>query len=320
MSRERRAIPVSPHSWLTAAVLRPANLEERVNRMKLTFPVCVSENREIDGFDFIAILGLMKEYNLKEIWRRYLPIESPTTDTISLYLRADRYFLEMHVQKMRRIILSEKFNTNPFFMQQVIQRITASHDHDLIMSKIRNQGVDTGDNPISLSCSLGNTIIDLIVNKNDPFPGTVEHSRGRTTIEETERRPLDIYDLSSILYLCQQNLTESIFRRYLGSHGGPGEQPTAVGVRTNLGDYAATLRFTVVPTDREMVIPPPGNVSVSTIHQVIQRMNFGHSAQLILNELSAVGLSIGLEQLMDTFTLRRYINNTFLVLELTRMH
>ncbi|MBM3301950.1 MAG: hypothetical protein FJY85_18605, partial [Deltaproteobacteria bacterium] len=126
--------------------------------------LCVTENRAIDGFDLITILGLMKEYNLPEIWRRYLAKDSQD-HTVSLYVRAQHYFLELHVQKMQRIILSEKFNTNPFFMQQVIQRIIASHDHDLIMGKIRNQGIDTCDNPISLSCSLGNTIIDLIVNK-----------------------------------------------------------------------------------------------------------------------------------------------------------
>jgi hypothetical protein len=287
--------------------------------MNVVFPVCASENRDIDGFDFITILGLMKEYNLKEIWRRYLPKESATTDTISLYLRADRYFLEMHVQEMHRIILSEKFNTNPFFMQQVIQRITSSHDHDLIMSKIHNQGIDTGDNPISLSCSLGNTIIDLIVNKNDPFPQSVKLPRGRTHIEEIEQRPVDIFDLSSILYLCQQNLTESVFRRYLTPEVAADDRNPEVRVCAAVGDYDVILTFRVVSTDREIVIPPPGNVSVFTIHQVLQRMNFGHAPELILAELRNVGLAISLERIVDKFTLRRYINNTFLTIELTRV-
>lgn len=281
--------------------------------------MCVSENRNLDGFDFIAILGLMKEYNLKEIWRRYLPRESASRDTVSLYLRADRYFLEMHVQEMHRIILSEKFNTNPFFMQQVIQRVTASHEHGLIMSKIHNQGIDTGDNPISLSCSLGNTIIDLIVHKNDPFPRPIKRPRGRTHIEEIEQRPLDIYDLSSILYLCQQNLTESVFRRYLTSEVALYDPNPEVRVNTTVGNYYVNLTFRVVPTNREMVIPPPGNVSVFTIHQVLQRMNFGHAPQLILKELRNVGLAISLERILDTFTLCRYINDTFLAIDLARV-
>ena len=177
-------------------------------------PVCISEQRDIDGFDLITVLGLMKEYNWREIWRRYQTSQD-NRDSVSMYFQARNYFLEMHVQKMHRIILSEKFNTNPFFMQQVIQRITASHDHELILSKIRKQGIDGGENPICLSCSMGNMIIDLIVNKNEPFPHPPKAPHGTTEIETKEDRPLDVYDLSSTLYLCQQNLTESIFRRYL---------------------------------------------------------------------------------------------------------
>ena len=85
--------------------------------MSLHCPVCENEDRQIDGYDLITILGLMKEYNWRQIWKRYVP-QDAETDSISLYVEARRYFAEMHVQKMHRIILSEKFNTNPFFMQQ----------------------------------------------------------------------------------------------------------------------------------------------------------------------------------------------------------
>jgi hypothetical protein len=283
-------------------------------------PICAIENRSIDGFDLITILGLMKEYNLQEIWRRYLA-EGSQEHTISLYVQAERYFLELHVEKMHRIILSEKFNTNPFFMQQVIQRIIASHDHDLIIGKIRNQGIDTGDNPISLSCSLGNTIIDLIVNKNDPFPESADRAHGNTRVETLEKRPLDIYDLSSVLYLCQQNLTDSIFRRYGDQDAAPGEKPAPweVKIQTRVGDYDVCLQFCLISTTDKIFICPPGNVSVSTIHKVLQRMNFRHSPILILKEFREVGLTLHPEQLEREFTLRRFVNNTSLTLDLKRL-
>jgi len=288
--------------------------------MNLPCPVCLSENRDIDGFDLISVMGLMKEYNWQEIWRRYLP-KGARNDTVSMYVAADRYFIEMHIQKMQRIILSEKFNTNPFFMQQVIQRIIASHDHQLIMDKIRQQGIDTGDNPISLSCSLGNTIIDLIVNKEEYRSKRSSAPRGHTHIETVENRPLDVYDLSSTLYLCQQNLTAAIFRRYQDPENRRLEDPSEhrVTIKTKVGDYAVGLDFRQVSTITERIIPPPGNASVLTIHQVLQRINFIHSPALCLKELNDVGLSVTLEQIESEFTLRRYINNTALCLDFKRI-
>lgn len=287
--------------------------------MNNLFSVCAAENRDIDGFDLITILGLMKEYNLNEIWRRYLPAGA-TDNTTSMYVQADCYFLEMHVQEMRRVILSEKFNTNPFFMQQVIQRVTASHDRHLILEKIRNQGIDCGDNPICLSCSLGNTIIDLIVNPNDPFPDPMERPRGKTHIETVENRPLDVYDLSSILYLCQQNLTEAIFRRYLDPEGSAmaNRSDAEVNIVTRVGEYTVGLRFHLVSTAQERVVAPPGSVSVSTMHQVLQRMNFRHASALVLKELHQVGLAVTIDQVDTEFALQRYINNTALQLDFKR--
>ena len=287
--------------------------------INLPCPLTEKENRVIDAFDLIAILALMKEYNRHEIWRRYGPAGN-TGGSISLYVSAAAYFIEMHVQQMQRIILSEKFNTNPFFMQQVVQRITAAHSRDLIMDKIRQQGIDTGYNPVSLSCSMGNTIIDLIVNFDQSFPTTNELPHGNTRIEETEKRSLDVYDLSSTLYLCQQNLTETIFRRYLEQGAEEGKAPSRpeVNITTRVGGYKVHLNFHCVSTDEERFIPPPGNASVATIHQVLQRMNFRHAPELILQELHDVGLSITTRQLDTGFTLQRYINNTALKLKFSR--
>ncbi len=288
--------------------------------MNLSCPISEKENRPIDGFDLITILGLMKEYNRQEIWKRYGPTSHPGR-SISLYVGADHYFLEMHVQQMQRIILSEKFNTNPFFMQQVVQRITASHSHDLIMEKIRQQGIDTGYNPISLSCSMGNTIIDLIVNFEAAFSKTEEVQLGRTRIERTENRPLDVYDLSSTLYLCQQNLTETIFRRYQdpSPEANIDQFNSEVNIATRVGDYNVSLNFHCVSTDGERLIPSPGNASVATIHQVLQRMNFRHAPELILAELHSVGLAVTAQQLETQFTLQRYINNTALQFKFSRI-
>ena len=284
--------------------------------MNVTCPICATEDRTVDGFDLITVLGLMKEYNWQEIWRRYGP-EDSSNQSISMYVKANSYFVELHIQQMQRIILSEKFNTNPFFMQQVIQRIIASHDHHLIIGKIRQQGLDTGDSPISLSCSMGNTIIDLIAHRNEPFSDTGDQPRGNTHIEAVESRPLDVYDLSSTLYLCQQDLTDAIFRRYYDTQEGRDDDPVwrVVRMAVQVGDYQVNLSFRCIPTDVETSIQPPGNASVFTIHQVIQRMNFRHSPELILKEMKDVGLSVSLSQVIRGFSLSRYINNTALRLD-----
>ncbi len=289
--------------------------------MNLPCHVTEQENRDIDGFDLITILGLMKEYNRQEIWNRYGPIGHPER-SISLYVAADDYFLEMHVQQMQRIILSEKFNTNPFFMQQVVQRITASHSHELILKKIRQQGIDTGLNPVYLSCSMGNTIIDLIVNFNSSFAKSQDVPLGKTRIEATEERRLDVYDLSSTLYLCQQNLTDKIFRRYQNKDpdGENNESEPVVNIDTRVGAYNVNLNFHCVSTDQERVVPSPGNASVATIHQVLQRMNFRHAPGLILQELHRVGLAVTDRQLATHFKLQRYINNTALQFKFSRTH
>ena len=286
--------------------------------MNLPSPISLSENRKIDGFDLLEVLGLMKEYNRQEIWRRYLPAES-ATESISMYVSADPYFVETHIQRMQRIILTEKFNTNPFFMQQVVQRIIALHDHALIMEKIRQQGIDTGDNPISLSCSLGDTIIDLIVHRNEHLEDRAERPHGTTFIEQAENRPLDVYDLSSTLYLSTQDETEAIFQRYQGRERR--EDPSArpeVNISCTVGDYSVDLHIHYISTEEEICVPPPGNASALTMHQVIERMNFRHSAELILKEMQRVGLSVTREQVETEFTLRRFLNNTALRVDFKR--
>lgn len=283
--------------------------------MDNTFPLCHQEQRPLDGFDMIKALGLIKEYNLHEIWRCYLK-KGATKQRISMYVEAENYFLELHLQRMDRIILSEKFNANPFFMQQVVQRAIASHPHALILEKIRNQGIDTGDSPIALSCSMGDTIVDLLINKIEPGEKNRKKVYGATPVEREEQRALDIYDISSILYLCQQDLTESIFQRY-----GDAEQerpalprPT-IELETVLGDYNINLSFQCISTKENRVIKPPGNVSTHALHQVVQRMNFRHPDVLIAKELKAIGLWVSIEQISSKFTLTRVMNNTCLRME-----
>jgi hypothetical protein len=281
--------------------------------MNQSFPVCIAENRHLDGYDLISVLGLMKEYNTQEIWRRYLS-EGSTGADVSMYVETDHYFIEMHVQEMHRIILSEKFNTNPFFMQQVVQRVTAGHNHELVLDKIQRQGIDTGDDPISLSCSMGNTIMDLLINKKEPFSQSTSGPAGETFIETEEKRPLDIYDLSSTLYLCRQNMTEKIFRRYSGNGFMEiiGQNQPEVNIRTIVGRYSVLLNFHCIDNRSTLTIYPPGNASAATMHQVLERMNFRHTTTLIAKELDSVGLRVTGEQLEKDFILQRFINNTAL--------
>jgi len=286
--------------------------------MDNTYPLCRLEQRPLDGFDMIKVLGLMKEYNLHEIWRSYLN-KGAAKPRISMYVEAQNYFLELHLQRMERIILSEKFNANPFFMQQVVQRAIASHPHSLILAKIRNQGIDTGDDPIALSSSMGDTIVDLIVNKIEPRESNSNVSYGATPVEQEEKRPLDIYDISSILYLCQQDLTQSIFQRYQDSEQiQPGTGRPGVELETRLGEYRVHLSFQYISTKENRVIRPPGNASTHALHQVVQRMNFCHPEVLIMKELKAVGLSVSLEQISTKFSLSRVSNNTYLKLDFER--
>ncbi|MGB9616557.1 MAG: hypothetical protein ACP5M0_02430 [Desulfomonilaceae bacterium] len=283
--------------------------------MDNTYPLCRLEQRPLDGFDMIKVLGLLKEYNLHEIWRCYLK-KGVSKPRISMYVEAEHYFLELHLQKMDRIILSEKFNANPFFMQQVVQRAIASHPHELILDKIKNQGIDTGDNPIALSCSMGDTIVDLLVNQIHPRERNSRAAFDATPVEREEQRPLDIYDISSILYLCQQDLTESIFQRYQNSEQiQPCTARPSVELETSLGEYRVHLSFQCISTKENRVIRPPGNASTHVLHQVAQRMNFGHSPGLIMKELKAVGLSLSPEQVSSKFTLSRIVNNTWLKMD-----
>ncbi len=283
--------------------------------MDNAYPLCRLEQRQLDGFDMIKVLGLMKEYNLREIWRCYLKKGAPKP-RITMYVEAEYYFLELHLQRMERIILSEKFNANPFFMQQVVQRAIASHPHSLILEKIKKQGIDTGDNPIALSCSMGDVIIDLLVNQINPREKNTEASFGATPVEREEQRPLDIYDISSILYLCQHDLTDSIFQRYQDSeHMPPLKARPSVELETCLGEYRVQMSFQYISTKENRVIKPPGNVSTHVLHQVVQRMNFCHPQGLIMKELKAVGLSISPEQIASKFTLSRITNNTWLKMD-----
>ncbi len=284
--------------------------------MNAVFPICRIENRQLDGFDMLFALGLIKEYNWKELWKRYLP-DNHSNDTISMYGAGALYFMETHIQKMQRIILSEKFNTNPFFMQQVIQRMLAGHSHELILDKIRKQGIDTGDNPVSLSCSMGSTIVDFIAHKNEPFDPPAPGPFGNTAIEKAEQRSLDVYDLSSILYLCQQNLSDAIYKRY-GSLDSNGQLDDEVCVETKVGKYSIKLVFRKGAAAQENACPDPGNISVATLHQVLQRMNFNHPLELIRKEFEAVGVSIESEKLEREFSLSRVINNTSLLVDFQR--
>jgi hypothetical protein len=140
-------------------------------------------------------------------------------------------------------------------------------------------------------------------------------------VEREEQRPLDIYDISSVLYLCQRDLTESVFQRYADQGDAiPANEKPRVYLSTRIGKYDLKLQFHCVSTRETKTIRPPGNASINTMHSVVQRMNFYHSEMLILKELKAVGLSVTLDQVAQKFSLSRLINNTSLNLDFEKQH
>ena len=94
---------------------------------------------------------------------------------------------------------------------------------------------------------------------------------GTSRVEQEEQRPLDHYDLVSILYLAQQNRTDQVLSRYVPqeilNEGTPDEQ--VARFNSQAGDYRVDLLFQRIHNDVPRSIPQRGNVSSSTMHQVV---------------------------------------------------
>jgi hypothetical protein len=279
-----------------------------------------TEGRELDSYDLITVLGLLKEYDWKEIWRRYSSNGAPQ-GKINLMLSTEGYYLEMTLESLTSLAVSPKYQASPNLMQSLIRRILCGHRHGLIVEKLRGYGVPIEDETqLNLSCSVGTLGADLIVNRAGNAPEYRFRKFGTSRVEQDEQRPLDHYDLVSILYLAQQNRTEQVLNRYVPqeilNEGAPGEQ--VVRFNSEAGEYRVDFFFQKIHNDVPRGVPERGNVSSSTMHQVVRRLFAGHGPELTVKELTDKGILITAAEVTGDFTLARILNDNYLEMQFKR--
>ena len=278
------------------------------------------EGRDTDSYDLITVLGLLKEHDWKEIWRRYSP-GGTTGGKIDLRLSTESYYVEMTVENLASLALSPKYQASPNLMQSLIRRILCGHRHGLIMEKLGSYGVPIEDeNQFNLSCSVGTIGVDMVVNRASNAPEYRFRKFGTTRVEQDEQRPLDHYDLVSILYLAQQNLTDRICHRYVPqeilNEGPEGEQVVRFG--SQAGEYRVDFFFQRIHNDVPRGMPARGNVSCSTMHQVVRRLFAGHTPELVVKELAGKGILITPEEVAREFDLARILNDNYMEMRFER--
>jgi len=278
------------------------------------------ERRDLDSYDLITILGLLKEHDWREIWRRYSP-GGAQHGKIDLMLSTESYFVEMMVEDLSSLAVSSKYQASPNLMQALIRRLLCGHRHELILKKLLNYGVPIEDETqLNLSCSVGTIGVDMVVNRIKNAPEYRFRKFGTSWVEQNEQRPLDHYDLVSILYLAQQNRTNQVLNRYvpqeLLNEGIEGEK--VVRFTSPAGEYWVDFLFHRIRNDLPQVFPQRGNVSTSTMHQVVRRMFAGHDPELTTAELTDRGILITQEELTRNFTLARILNDNYIEMQFKR--
>lgn len=278
------------------------------------------EGRELDSYDLITVLGLLKEYDWKEIWRRYSP-GGALKGKVDLLLSTESYYLELTLESLASLAVSPKYQASPNLMQSLIRRILCGHRHGLIVEKLRNYGVPIEDDTqLNLSCSVGTIGADMVVNLARNAPEYRFRKFGTSRVEQEEQRPLDHYDLVSVLYLAQQNRTDQVLTRYVPqeilNEGTPDEQ--VARFNSQAGDYRVDLLFQRIRNDVPRSIPQRGNVSSSTMHQVVRRLFAGHAQELAAKELADKGITITPEEMAGEFNLARILNDNCLEMHFKR--
>ncbi|MFW6112779.1 MAG: hypothetical protein ACOC8G_00525 [Thermodesulfobacteriota bacterium] len=279
--------------------------------MKTQCLVEETEGRELDSFDMVTVLGLLKEHAFKEIWRRYGPGGQPA-GKLNLALNLEGYYVEMTLESLAALALSPKYQASPHLMQALIRRLLCGHRHGLVVEKLRDYGVPvTDDNQINLSGSVGTMGVDLIVNRHPDAPEYRFRKFGTTRVEQDEQRPLDHYDLVSILYLAQQNQTDRIIDRYVPQEilNEGTEEEKKVHFPSQAGDYTITFSFQRIKNEEPREFPARGNVSTATMHQVVRRLFSGHAPKLAARELTDKGIIITPEEVAQKFSLARILND-----------
>jgi len=272
------------------------------------------EGRDLDSYDLITVLGLLKEHDWKEICRRYA-LDGQGPGKINLLHSTDSYYVEMTVETLTSLALSSKYQASPNLMQALIRRLLCGHRHGLVLEKMRTYGVPIEDpNQLNLSCSVGTMGVDLVVNRAPNAPEYRFRKFGTTRVEQEEQRPLDHYDAVSILYLAQQNQTERILNRYvpqeLLNEGAEGEK--VVRFSSAAEDYQVDFFFQKIHNDVPRGVPERGNVSSATMHQVLRRVYAGHAPELAARELTDKGILITPEEVGREFSLARVLNDNYI--------
>ena len=278
------------------------------------------EGRELDSYDLITVLGLLKEYDWKEIWRRYSP-GGALKGKIDLLLSTESYYVELTLESLASLAVSPKYQASPNLMQSLIRRILCGHRHGLIVEKLRNYGVPIEDDTqLNLSCSVGTIGADMVVNLARNAPEYRFRKFGTSRVEQEEQRPLDHYDLVSVLYLAQQNRTDQVLSRYVPqeilNEGTPDEH--VVRFDSQAGDYRVAFLFQRIRNDVPRSIPQRGNVSSSTMHQVVRRLFAGHAPELTAKELTDKGITITPAEMAGEFNLARILNDNHLEMQFKR--
>lgn len=278
------------------------------------------EGRELDSYDLITVLGLLKEYDWKEIWRRYSP-GGALKGRVDLLLSTESYYVELTLESLASLAVSPKYQASPNLMQSLIRRILCGHRHGLIVEKLRNYGVPIEDDTqLNLSCSVGTIGADMVVNLARNAPEYRFRKFGTSRVEQEEQRPLDHYDLVSILYLAQQNRTDQVLNRYVPqeilNEGTPDEQ--VARFNSQAGDYRVDFLFQRIRNDVPRSIPQRGNVSSSTMHQVVRRLFASHPPELTAKELTDKGITITQEEMAGEFNLARILNDNCLEMQFKR--
>lgn len=282
--------------------------------MKAKCQVEELEGRELDAYDMITVLGLLKEYDWKEIWRRYAPGGRPP-GKINLMLSTEGYYVELTVEMLTSLALSPKYQASPTLMQSLIRRLLCSHRHGLIVEKLKAYGVAIEEeDQFNLSCSVGTIGVDMVVNCASNAPEYRFRKFGTSRVEQDEQRPLDHYDLVSILYLAQQNRTGQVLQHYVPqeilNEGAAGEQ--LVRFPSQAGEYQVDFFFQRIHNDVPRGVPGRGNVSSATMHNVVRRLFAEHAPELTVKELADKGIVITGEEVIQGFDLARILNDNFI--------
>ena len=206
-------------------------------------------------------------------------------------------------------------------MQALIRRLLCDHRHGLILDKLRSYGVPIEDETqLNLSCSVGTIGVDMVVNRHPKAPEYRFRKFGTSRVEQEEQRPLDHYDLVSILYLAQQNRTEQILNRYVPqeilNEGTAGEQ--VVRFPSQAGDYQVDFFFQRIHNDVPRGVPSRGNASAATMHNVLRRLYAGHEPGLAAKELTDKGIMITAAEVSQKFDLARILNDNYVEVQFQR--